>query len=138
MRAVLSGLVDLVLLAPAALADSLLVGTDRGGLYLVDTQTLSAQHIAQTPQMFDIAVTGKGRIFGITGNGDLWRIEPMGGNVRIGNAGAFVNALVAVPAGGRRGAVCRAKTAGYRAGLAGARGSAIVPRHDASAARYRP
>jgi len=80
--------------APAG-ADTIAVSTSTGGLYLVDTETLVARRIADTVQMFDIAVSEEGTFYGVTGGGDLWRIDPEGGkHVLLGNTGVFVNALV--------------------------------------------
>lgn len=72
----------------------LYVNTSTGGLYLVQAQTGAAAFLMTTPQFFDIALDGEDRLFGVTAQGDLYRIFPMEKSVkRIGNAGAFVNAL---------------------------------------------
>lgn len=81
----------------------LYVNTSTGGLYLVQAETGAVAYLMKTPQFFDIALDTKDRLFGITAQGDLYRVLPHEKSVkRIGNAGAFVNALnltVAAPCG---------------------------------------
>lgn len=73
----------------------LYVNTSNGGLYLVQEKAGTATFLMTTPQFFDIALDPQDRLFGVTAQGDLYQIEPASGYYkRIGNAGAFVNALV--------------------------------------------
>lgn len=87
-------------LAPlSARGEAILVNSSHGGIYLVDIETLAVREVAHGPQFFDIAVGPNGEILGVTGSGQLWRVEPDGLNLPLGFLRVFVNAL-AFDAGG--------------------------------------
>ena len=94
-----------MLLAPvAARAETIMVNSSDGGLYLVDVETLAAEKVAQTPAFFDIAIDAKGVIYGVTASGQIWQVEPGGTHLPLAFLRHFVNALVFQPGGGMIGA----------------------------------
>lgn len=85
-------------------AETIMVNSSEGGIYLVDIETLAAEEIARAPQFFDIAVNSKGEIFGVTSGGQIWKVVPDGLHVPLGVLRVFVNALEFDPGGALVGA----------------------------------
>lgn len=85
-------------------AETILVNSSHGGIFEVDIQTLAVKQVTTGPQLFDIAVGPDGRIVGIAGNGQLWRMDPGGAHQPLGIVGEFVNALTFDAHGGLVGA----------------------------------
>ena len=82
------------LLFTPALAGPMLVNSSLGDLYLVDPDAGTAKLLSKTPQMFDIAISGKGQVIGVTGHGHVLEITPKTGKTRqIGRTGEFINSL---------------------------------------------
>ena len=76
-----------------ARAETIMVNSSLGGIYLVEVETLTVTEIAQAPQFFDIAISPKGDILGITGHGQIWQVDPEGTNLPLARVGVFINAL---------------------------------------------
>lgn len=84
-----------ILLSPlAGRAETILVNSSQGGIYQVDVETLAVEEVTRGPQFFDIAVSPKGDILGVTASGQLWKIDPQGTHLPLGALNVFVNALV--------------------------------------------
>jgi len=84
---------------PAATGE-IYVNTSIGDLYLVQEATGSATYVMTAPQFFDIALDRQGRMFGVTAQGELYRVFPEDGAYRrVGNTGVFVNGLTFDAAG---------------------------------------
>ena len=84
----------LLFLTPlAGRAETIMVNSSQGGIYLVDVETLAAKEITQAPQFFDIAVSPEGEIFGVTSGGQIWKVVPEGLHLPLGVVRVFVNAL---------------------------------------------
>lgn len=89
--AVIAGLV--VALVGPAQAETIMVNTSSGSIYLVDVETRGVKRVASGPQFFDIALDTDATILGVTGRGVLWRLAVDGPARPIGQLGVFVNAL---------------------------------------------
>ena len=91
-------LVVLLLLSPLiARAETIMVNSSQGGIYLVDVETLAVEEIARAPQFFDIAVSPSGEIFGVTSGGHIWKVDPGGVHLPLGVVRVFVNAYCTTP-----------------------------------------
>lgn len=95
LTAAMIAIATIALPATVSRAEQIAVATGAGRLYVVDVRTLAARRIAYSLIMFDIAAGPGGKIYGITGAGALWEIDAGNHEQRqIGQAGAFVNALM--------------------------------------------
>lgn len=93
------------LLGLPAHADDLLVSTSAGELVFIDTNGNAKRLIDSLPVLFDVAQTLDGRLFGVTGGGDVFLIDPRtAAATMLGNTGVFVNALAGTSDGGLIGA----------------------------------
>lgn len=87
-------LVVFLLLSPlVGRAETIMVNSSQGGIYLVDVETLAVEEITRAPQFFDIAVSPKGEIYGVTSGGHIWKVVPGGVHLPLGVVRVFVNAL---------------------------------------------
>lgn len=112
-------------------APTLWADDNQGRLFTVNVATGNVHVIGQMPAvMFDIAFDAKGNLYGVdSGNGSnsaLWKINPTNASAtRIGNVGAFVNALVF----SRTGTLYAAGSSLYAVNTATGHGAAVGTGH---------
>ena len=90
----LGSIAVLTMITLANPAEALFISELDGDLYEIDTANNTSTFVGTTPQMFDIAQSPSGELFGVTGSGRFYKIDKTNASVtRIGRTGSFVNGL---------------------------------------------